>query len=185
MSDVTGERESLVQGVEYGKREITVIAVPYEEEAVVNDGFGPLREKFARSAFSGIESRAGRVSANRDHNRERAIGLVKSFDSKAERGLVSVVKVSPTPLGDETLQLAADGVLSASISFSARSAHAPVLNGLRTVYKAFLRHLAFTPEPAYEGAAVLDVRNPEEPVSFGDTPNLDLAHAILRDLGRA
>lgn len=176
-------RESEVVDVAYGKREITVIAVPYEQETVVDDGDGPLREKFLAGSFSGIESRAGKVTANRDHRRDRVFGLVKQFDSKAERGLISVVKASDTELGNETLQLARDGVLWASVGFGALRQHAPVVDGLRSIYKAFLQHLAFTPEPAYIGAEVIDVRDVVA-VDEPQVPNLELAHAILRDLAR-
>lgn len=176
-------RESEIAEVAYGKREITVIAVPYEQETLVNDGDGILREKFRVGSFAGIESRAGKVTANRDHNRERVFGVVKQFDSKAENGLISVVRAAPTVLGDETLQLAAEGALWASVGFGALRQNAPIVNGLRTIYKAFLQHLAFTPEPAYEGAEVLTVRENGE---FPDpeVPNLEIAHAILRDLAR-
>jgi hypothetical protein len=61
--------------------------------------------------------------------------------------------------------------------------NAPVVNGLRTIYKAFLQHLAFTPEPAYIGAEVLTVREDGE-FSDPEVPNLELAHAILRELAR-
>lgn len=176
-------RDSEVVEVAYGKREITVIAVPYEQEALVDDGDGVLREKFRAGSFSGIESRAGKVTANRDHSRERVFGVVKEFDSKAENGLISVVRAASTPLGDETLQLASEGALWASVGFGALKQHAPVVNGLRTIYKAFLQHIAFTPEPAYIGAEVLNVREDGE-FSDPDVPNLALAHAILRDLAR-
>lgn len=176
-------RESEIADVAYGKREITVIAVPYGQETLVNDGDGVMREMFRAGSFAGIESRAGKVSANRDHNRERAFGVVKQFDSKSERGLISVVRAAPTVLGDETLQLAADGALWASVGFGALRQNAPVVNGVRTIYKAFLQHLAFTPEPAYAGAEVLDVRENGD-FADPDVPNLELAHAILRDLTR-
>jgi phage head maturation protease len=176
-------RESEIAEVSYGKREITVIAVPYGQETLVDDGDGQLREKFLAGSFAGIESRAGKVTANRDHRRDRVFGLVKQFDSKAENGLISVVKASDTDLGNETLQLARDGVLWASVGFGALRQHAPVVNGLRSIYKAFLQHLAFTPEPAYIGAEVIDVREVAQ-IQEQSVPNLELAHAILRDLSR-
>lgn len=181
MGDVQGFRTSSVSEVAYGKREITLIAVPYEQVTTINDGEGPLREKFARGSFSGIESRAGKVTANRDHSPLRAFGLVKQFDSKAENGLIAVIRAAETDLGTETLQLAVEGVLKASIAFSARAYDAPIRDGLRTVYKAQLRHIAMTPEPAYEGAEVIDVRT-GEPIDTPDMPNLAQAKEIIRSL---
>lgn len=181
MSDVQGYRVSSVEEVVYGKREITLIAVPYEQETTVNDGNGPLREKFARSSFAGIEAKAGKVTANRDHSLERVFGLAKQFDSKSEKGLITVIRAADTELGTETLQLAAEGVLKASVAFSARSYDAPIRDGLRTVYKAQLRHIAMTPEPAYDGAEVIDVRT-GEPIVHPEMPNLSFAKELLRGL---
>lgn len=169
-------RTATIDDVAYGLRQITLIAVPYDVETLVNDGRGTIREKFTRTAFTGIESRASRITVNRDHSRERAIGVVKTFNTTDRRGLIATVKISSTALGDESLQLAADGVLRASVAFSTKPKDAPVVNGLRTVNRAELHHIALTPEPAYEGAEVLDVRT-GNPIRH--TPNLDQARQML------
>lgn len=175
-------RAAAIDDVAFGKREITLIAVPYNEEATVYDWGGEAtKEKFVPGAFNGIESRTKQITLNRDHSRERVIGVGQSFDTKSQRGLISTMKVSNTDLGTESLQLAADGVLRASVAFTARSQDMAVKDGVRTIYRAFLRHIALTPEPAYEGAEVLDVRT-GEPITDLVTPNLDLAAAILREL---
>lgn len=175
-------RMAAIDDVAFGKREITLIAVPYNEEASVYDwGDGVNREKFIPGAFNGIESRTKQITLNRDHSRERVIGVATAFDTKSERGLISTWKVSNTELGTESLQLAADGVLRASIGFSARSQDMTVKDGVRSIYRAFLLHTALTPEPAYEGADVIDVRT-GEPIADIATPNLDRAAAILREL---
>jgi uncharacterized protein len=175
-------RSAAIDDVAFGKREITLIAVPYNEEAFVSDWRPEAdRERFAPGSFDGIESRTRHITLNRDHSRERAIGAARAFNTKDAKGLISTFKVSNTPLGDESLQLAADGVLRASISFSARTQDMAAKDGLMTFYRAFLRHVALTPEPAYEGADVLNVRT-GEPMSETPTPNLDLAAALLREL---
>lgn len=175
-------RSAVIDDVAFGKREITLIAVPYNEEAVVSYRGSVMREKFVPGSFDGIESRSKHVTVNRDHSPERAVGIAKTFDTRSERGLISTLKLSDTPLGNESLQLAADGVLKASVSFSVRSQDHSIRDGLRSVYRAFLHHIALTPEPAYAGAEVLDVRT-GEPLAEEPTPNLDLAASILRDLG--
>lgn len=175
-------RAAQIDEVAFGKREITLIAVPYNQEAVISDWGGETyKEKFLPGAFNGIESRAKQITLNRDHSRERVIGRANGFDTKSERGLVSTMKVSDTPLGMESLQLAADGVLRASVAFTARSQDMSVKDGVRSIFKAFLIHVALTPEPAYEGAEVIDVRT-GEPFEDVPTPKLDLAAAILREL---
>lgn len=177
-------RAAQIDDVAFGKREITLVAVPYNQEAVINDWGGETyKEKFVPGAFNGIESRTRQITLNRDHSRERVVGVAKAFDTKSERGLITTMKVSDTPLGTESLQLAADGVLRSSIAFSARSQDMTVKDGVRSIFRAFLIHVALTPEPAYEGAEVIDVRTGEpfapDPTP---TPNLDIAAQILREL---
>lgn len=175
-------RVAEIDDIAFGKREITLIAVPYNEEAVINDWGGETyKEKFLPGAFNGIESRTKQITLNRDHSRERVIGVAQAFDTKSQRGLISTWKVSSTELGTESLQLAADGVLRASIAFSARSQDMAVKDGVRSIYRAFLIHTALTPEPAYAGADVIDVRT-GEPITPAPTPNLDLAAALLREI---
>jgi phage head maturation protease len=178
-------RAAAIDDVAFGKREITLIAVPYNEEAAVPDWQPEAdRESFMPGSFEGIESRTRQITLNRDHSRERVIGSGLSFDTKHQRGLLSTFKVSKTPLGDESLQLAADGVLRASISFSARSQDMAVKDGVMRFYRAFIGHVALTPEPAYAGADVLNVRTGET-LADTPTPNLDLAAAILREMESA
>lgn len=182
MDDNQHIRAAAIDDVAFGKREITLIAVPYNEEAVVPDWRPEAeRETFMPGSFDGIESRTKQITLNRDHSRERVIGSARAFDSKNERGLIATFKVSKTPLGDESLQLAADGVLRASISFAARSQDMAVKDGVMRFYRAFVGHVALTPEPAYEGANVLNVRTGEA-MEISPTPNLDLAAALLREM---
>lgn len=175
-------RSAAIEEVAFGKREITLIAVPYGVEAVVPD-WRPqaTREKFMGGSFEGIESRIRHITLNRDHSRERVIGGARAFDTKDARGLIATFKVSNTPLGDESLQLAADGVLHASIEFAARSQDTAIKDGVMTFYRAFLRHVGLTPDPAYEGADILNVRT-GEPIDDRPTPNLDRAAALLREM---
>ena len=59
------------------------------------------------------------------------------------------------------IELAADGVLRASVGFGARMRDM-VLNRTdmtRRIRKAFINHLAFVENPAYVGAEIIDVRD--------------------------
>lgn len=179
-------RSAAIDDVKWAEREITLIAVPYNEEAVVPD-WRPRadREVFIPGSFSGIEVRTQYITLNRDHSMERPIGVARHLDTKDTKGLIARFKVSETTLGDESLQLAADGVLRASIAFTARSQNMEIKDGVMRFHKAFLRHVALTPEPAYEGAGIINVRTGDLISQDIDTPNLNAAAAILREIQAA
>jgi phage head maturation protease len=92
-------------------------------------------------------------------------------------------------LGDETLQLADDGVLGASVGMAVRPADQVWSAGRsrRRIAKAFLDHIALVPNPAYQGAEVLAVRSQVQAPSFEAppaTPYLDEVLAYLASLTR-
>jgi phage head maturation protease len=170
-------RSSTVTGVIFGQRIIEVIAVPYDETAVVEYRGEIWNESFDRHAFDGIEKQPNRVRVNRDHDRMRTIGKVVNFWPSRQEGLVAAVRIAQTVLGDETLALADDDCLGASVGFAA-SGSGQVLDRrsrLRRIKKAFLDHLAFVPDPSYAGAGVLNVRS-GAPV----TPALDELREWMR-----
>lgn len=144
--------------------------MPYEQEAVIEYRNELWRETFERGSFDGIETRPNRVKAYRDHRAgENAkgtgtsglVGRVVSFDPKASEGLISETKIAKTSLGDDTLALAKEKVLGVSLGFGVRGSD-QVLNraeGTRRIRRAFVDHLAFPDNGAYEGAQVLEVRS--------------------------
>jgi len=171
-------------GVDFPKRIIELIVAPYEQEALVPYQGRMVREVFAAGAFDGIERRANRVRVNRDHDRTRTVGRAVAFHPSREEGLVAELRIAQTPLGDETLTLADEDMLDASAGFL------PMPGGekwegstSRRIVKAWLGHIAMTPEPAYEGARVLAVRDgserPQEAAGPVRTPNLDTVKGWL------
>jgi HK97 family phage prohead protease len=180
-----------ITDVRYPERTIEVIAHPYNEEAIVPWSDGRIvSEVCDPGAYTGIERRAARIHVNRDHARERACGRTVSLHPERDEGLVANLQLSRTPLGDETLELAADGVLSASVGYRPMPGGERWSRDRRQVHltKCWLVHIALVPEPAYEGAAVLAVRDrPDQmtelvtrvvaaispPVQPVATPNLD------------
>jgi phage head maturation protease len=86
-------------------------------------------------------------------------------------------------LGDETLTLANDGLLDASAGFMPLGPDGEQWEGTnrRRIQKAYLAHVAFVPEPAYQGARVLSVRSHglTEPPGGFSTPNLDEVRAWI------
>lgn len=175
-------RSATVTNVDFTERVIEVIAIPYDQETVVPYRGEMIRESVAPGAFDGIGGRDEHVTANREHNYERSFGKVVGYRTDDPRGLIARIKASATPLGDETLQLAADGVLRASVGMVVRRSDQIVRDGLRRIKRAFLDHLSMVPNPAYPGAEVLAVRQGQQDEAQGQpappTPNLD---GILAD----
>ena len=167
-------RESNLTGVKFAERIIELIAVPYDEEALVEYRQELWNESFARGAFDGIETRENRIRASRDHDDRRLVGKVAKFWPSRAEGLVAEVKISNTPLGDETLALAEDGILGASVGFAARGKDQVFdrKNRTRRIMKAFMDHLTLTPVPAYQGAEVLGLREGVQPLSAAELPPL-------------
>lgn len=173
-------RSSAVAGVNFAERTIEVVAVPYEEEAAVEYRGEMWAERFLRGAFDGIDTRTTPVRANRDHDRSRTVGRVTQFWPSRTEGLVAAVRIAPTPLGEETLALAHEDCLGASVGYAVRGSDQELnrRSRSRVIKRAFVDHLAFVPDPAYLSAGVLSVRSATEPQLAADlpklvTPNLD------------
>jgi HK97 family phage prohead protease len=174
-------------GVNFPERLIEVVVSPYEEPALVEYRGRMVSETIARGAYNGIQRRAGsnRVRANRDHDITRSVGWISRFEPNREDGLVAEIKVSKTQLGDETLELCEDGVLGISAGYRpkepARESERWESRSRVRILKAYLGHVAFTADPAYEGAKVLSVRSADDVVE-GEvvaTPNLDVVRGWL------
>jgi len=169
-------RAAQLAGVRFADRIIELIVMPYEAEALVPHEGRMIREVVSRGAFDGIERRANRIRVNRDHQLERTVGRAVAFHPSRDEGLVAEVRIAQTMLGDETLQLAEEGILDASAGML------PMPGGdswherrtLRRLHKVWLGHIALTPDPAYDEARVLAVRSAGAlPLPGVATPNLD------------
>lgn len=183
----TWKRAAELVGVSFPNRTIELVVIPYEDPAMVGWGDRMVQETIARGAFDGIQRRPNRVPVNVDHQEtvQHTIGRAIAFHPSREEGLVAEIKIARTDLGNDTLELAADGDLGASAGFK------PMDDGVEwenqdayRVTKAWLRHIAMTPIPAYEGARVLAVRSRDEPAGGEPrvTPNLDLVRGwVLSD----
>ena len=173
-------RAAVSTEVRYAERIITALAVPYDTPSEVTDSYGHYIERIARGAFGDVERRTERVKVLRDHDVQRAVGRAVQLDSKSERGLLAQLRIARTPLGDESLALADDGVLDLSIC--AR----PLQGGDRWNSDAsevvrsslWLEEISLVPLPAYDDARVLAVRSAAEPEAVG-TPNLDSVRGWL------
>lgn len=156
-------RTAAIGGIDTEERIVTLIAIPYEQRTSVPFRGEVWSEVVQRGAFSGIENSNHTFRVNRDHDKRRLVGKIVKYYPEREEGLVVDAYISKTELGDETLQLAKDGILGASVGMAIRPADQILdrRDGTRTrrIRRAFLDHLALVPDPAYQGAEVLAVRN--------------------------
>ena len=165
--------------VSFPQRSIELVVMPYEQEALVPYGAKLVTEVIARGAFDGIERRPNRIRVNRDHDVTRTVGRAVALHPSREEGLVADIRVARTELGDETLALADEGCLDASAGFLPMPGGEQWLERSRVrIRKAWLGHIAMTPDPAYANANVLAVRNAAQNVQI-PTPNLDTVRAWL------
>lgn len=177
-----------VVDVSYPKRTVTVIVSPYESPTMVHTANGSFVEVVSRGAYDGVQRRAGKIKANRDHKWERLAGRVTGLYPDRDEGLVADVRMFKTPLGDETLELCADQGLAASAGLALMHEDGltgPVKRGaevwernrsIRRLNELYLDHVAFVPDPAYEDATVLEVRHSQDQGGDGlllVTPNRD------------
>lgn len=160
-AEVIERADSVLDDVRFKDRIIDVVAVPWGQEAEVLWRSEIWREMFERGAFNGIEGHAGRYPVNREHMRGDTVGRVVRFDPYNERGLIASARISKTPRGDDTLELAADGVLGASVGYFVKRGSDFVANTrtkLRTIKRAFIHHLAMTESPSFDDAMPVAVR---------------------------
>lgn len=165
-------RKAHTGAVDFAHRTIEVRVVPYDEEIEVEHQGKMVRERVDPGSFKNIDPQSRRITVNRDHDYGRTIGRLVELREESN-GAVGVTKISNTPLGDETLQLADDRVLGASIAMMVARSGMEIRNGLRRIFRIdVLDHVALLPNPAYAGAEVLDVRA-ASPVADVATPNLE------------
>ena len=171
-------------GVSFPERTIELIVMPYESEALVPYGSRLVSEVISRGAFDGIERRPNRIRVNRDHLAERTVGRAVALHPSRQEGLVGEIKIARTELGDETLALADEGCLDASAGFLPMPGGEQWEGRSRVrIRKAWLGHIAMTPDPAYANATVLAVRNANNTHNADgeriETPNLDIVRGWM------
>lgn len=177
-----------IDDVDFKERVITVVAVPYERPAMVEYRNSVWQEVFSRSAFKGINPRQrtipvsaqlNQVVEGHSHAGSRLIGRVVNTYPDSEPGLITDIKVSIGTSGDDTLQLANDGVLHPSVGFAMANPHRDQqldrTTMTRRINRAFLHHLSFVGEPAYPDAKVLAVRGAvmKTEADVAETPRMD------------
>jgi phage head maturation protease len=175
--------------VRWADRTIELVAMPYDVDAAVMVHGRAVIESCAPGSFAGVERRVNRVKVNRDHDYERTIGRAVALHPSRAEGLVAELRIAKTPLGDETLALADDHSLEASVGFAAMPGGEQWLEhrSRRRITKAFLDHIGMVPEGAYEGRilAVRGIADASRPAAAvpASTPNLDEVRLWMLDGG--
>jgi len=195
MSNELEYRSATVVDVSYPKRTVTVVVAPYETPTEIHTLRRSFTEIVSRGAYAGVERRSN-IRANRDHDWAKLAGKVVAAYPDRSEGLVCDVRMFQHGAGPETLELCGEDGLSASAGFTLMREHGrtgPIKpdaetwedhGKVRRLNHLFLDHVAFVPDPAYETATVVDVRNLslDEIAAEGATPNLDrLALAMWRE----
>ena len=157
-----------VLNVNWADRLITVIAVPYEQPALVEYGGEVWEEVFAPGAFAGLDGTdPERIRVNREHSRADAIGKAVRFDTRDPRRSGSrhqdcqhCTRRGHPRTGGRKYALASVG-----FGVTRRGQVLDRARRTRRVTSATLDHIALVQAPAYDGAQVLAVRS--------TTPHLD------------
>jgi Escherichia/Staphylococcus phage prohead protease len=139
-------------------RTIEGIAVPFLRRQRIDDS---LTEQFAPGAFDHQIRAAHRVFFTRDHMSQGGTLIGKAIELRNDAaGLWGAFRVSATPMGDETLALIEDGVLSElSVGFRAQRDHLEP-DGTVTRVRADLREVSVVMAGAYgEDATIMAVRS--------------------------
>jgi len=166
-------RSSQLVDVNFPKRTIELIVMPYESEGTASYRGRMITEICSRGAYAGVEQRTRQIKVNRGHLTDMAVGRTIALHPSRQEGLVAELRISRTELGEETLILADDGVLDASASFGllrdkqtgrvVPNAEVWETRDRRRLNHLFLDHIAMVPDPAYPDARVLAVRSSQPP----------------------
>lgn len=170
------QRSFEIRASDTEKREVSGVAVPYNETIDIGGGWS---ERFEKGA---VDTDAD-VKLFRDH--KEIIGVVNELREE-EDGLWITAKISDTALGNETMELVKDGAIrSFSVGFIPVKDEKKDKTIIRK--KVNLKEVSLVAFPAYEAAAVLAVREEvkEEIMTENTTPDYDAAIAEVRNHAEA
>jgi len=154
------------------KRTITGIAVPYGVSATVSDGTAV---RFQPGALP-VEGKAPKLFMF--HDSTQPVGVVTERVEDPAVGMLFAARIAPTPLGDEALTLAAEGVLDAVSVGVTPTAYTYDDDGTMVITAAVWQELSLVPIPAFEGASIDQVyasasEIPATPAEVGNTDSTE------------
>jgi uncharacterized protein len=159
-----------IRATDTEKREVSGVAVPFNETIDIGGGWSERFEKGAVDLNSDVK-------LFRDH--KEIIGRVTEME-ESDEGLLIRAKISDTVLGNETLNLVKDGAIrSFSVGFI------PVVDEKKekTIVrkKVDLKEVSLVAFPAYENASVTEVREEVKEEIMTNETNYDSAIAEVRN----
>ncbi|NQW90277.1 HK97 family phage prohead protease [Curtobacterium sp. VKM Ac-2861] len=153
MPDQLHVRSVHVRAVDQEARTVSGIAVPWDQPVTIRDWAGEYTEQFARGSVRDSDDALlywrhdepiGRLTAARD----------------TDAGWEITASISSTPRGEEAYTLLRDGVIrSFSVGFRPVRSSVDEETGAVTREEVEVREVSVVPMPAYDGAAVTDVRH--------------------------
>ncbi len=162
-----------IRATDTEKREVSGLAVPYNQTIDIGGGWSERFEK-------GSVDLTANVKLFRDH--EDIIGVVTEME-ESDEGLLIRAKISETVLGNETLNLVKDGAIrSFSVGFIPVTDEKKDKTIIRK--KVNLKEVSLVAFPAYDKAEVLSVReetNQEEISMENTTPDYTSAIEEVRN----
>ena len=147
-------------------RTIHGLAMPFDQVADVDDGYGRYQEVFRRGAFTRtIAERGPKVKLFTQHGTHRLPIGRATLLREDSTGLRAAFAVAATQEGDEALELVrsqtVDGLSVGFVPVRERT----TVDGVVERLEVALREVSLVWSPAYEGALVAGVRSASSPVS--------------------
>lgn len=130
------------------KRTITGVAVPYGVTAKVSDGTAV---RFEPGALP-VDGRAPKLFMY--HDSSQPVGLLTERVDDPAVGMLFSARIAPTPLGDEALTLAQEGVLDSVSVGVTPTKWAYDDDGTMVITAADWQELSLVPVPAFAGATI-------------------------------
>lgn len=179
----TSELLMALRHVAEAERVIVGVVAPYDETTYLTGD--PRGERIRRGAFTrSIQHRGDKIALLRNHDRSRKLGTSRRFSEEPD-GLVGEFLVNVGAPGDELLEECRNGYLDGlSVGFVPIHAERGS-DGALEVTEAKLGEVSMVAVPAYEGAAMLSVRNAQDldkllaPFTNRPAVNLDPIPPIL------
>jgi HK97 family phage prohead protease len=135
------------------------ICIPYDQPTLKA---GPRPEVFRRGAFASIAEAVGKVRLTDENHASgrRPVGLGEAFEERAG-GLWGRFRFYNTRQGRDAFENVTEGTYG-GLSIGFRAVREAIVEGVRNVYEARLHHVSLVDDPAYDGAAILQVRSAVE-----------------------
>lgn len=159
-------------------REVDLVAVPFSEVITVDDGAGPYREAFDPDVK--VELLRSPIPALLHHDPRQPFGVVTGT-TRTRGGLRATLRASRTALGDEVLEMAADGVLYPSVGFTGVAQR--TASGVVWRTAVLLHEITLTTFQAYPSAAVDAVRSAAPPAPYRNRHQAQLHQAAMKMRG--